>query len=86
MVVVPEFGSEAGNNMLARKALYGLKRFGAAFRAFLEETMYEMGYCPSYAKPDLWLRPVVKPDGSEYYEYIIFYVDDMLCIYHNTRK
>ena len=82
----PEFGSEAGKNMLVKKALYGLKSSGAAFRAFLAETLDAMGYRPSYADPDVWLRPAVKPDGFEYYEYILCYVDDVLCISHNPTK
>ena len=86
MVAGPKFGSEARNNMLARKALYGLKSSGTSFRDFLAETLYAMGYRPSYADLDLWLRPAVKPDGFEYYGYILFYVDDMLCISHNRRK
>ena len=43
----PEFGSKAGNNMLTRRALYGLKISGSAFRAFLAETLDAMGYRPS---------------------------------------
>ncbi len=65
----PEFGSEAGQNMIVRKALYGLKSSGAAFRAHLADTLNAMDYRPSYADPDVWLRPAVKPDGTEYYEY-----------------
>ena len=86
VVARPEFGSEARNNMLVRKALYGLKISGAAFGAFLADNLYAMVYRPSYADPDLWLRPAVKPDGLEYYEYILCYVDDVLCISHNPRK
>ena len=71
VVAGPKFGSEAGNNMLARKALYELKRYGAAFRAFLTETLDAMGYRPSYSDLDLWLQPELKPDGFEYYEYIL---------------
>ena len=62
----PEFGSEAGKNMLMRKALYELKVSGAAFRDFLEENMYALGYLPSYTNPDLWLWPAVKPDSKEH--------------------
>ena len=69
--------------MLVKKALYGLKSSGAAFRAHLAETLDTMGYRPTYADPDVWLRPAVKPDGFEYYEYILCYVDDVLCISHN---
>ena len=82
----PGFGSKAGNNILVRKALYGLNSSGAAFRAFLVDNLGAMGNQTSYADPDLWLRPAVKPDGFEYYEYIIFYIDNVLCIYHNLSK
>ena len=51
MTAGPKFGSEFGKNMLIRKALYGLKSSGAAFRAFLSDTMYAMSYSPSYADP-----------------------------------
>ena len=82
----PEFGSEAGNNMLARNSLYGLKSSGAAFRSFLADTLDAMSYWTRYANPELWFRPEVKPDVFDYFEYILCYVDNMLCISHNTRK
>jgi hypothetical protein len=62
----PEFGSEAGQNMLIKKALYGLKSSGAAFRAFLAETLDAMGYLPSYADLDVWMQPATKPDAFEH--------------------
>ena len=76
----PEFGSEEGMPMVIRKALYGLKSSGVAFRAHLAETLYDVGYTPSKADPDIWLRPAVKPCGFEYYEMVLVYVDDILCI------
>ena len=82
----PNFVSEAGKNMLVRKALYGSKSIGAASMDFLAETMDTMGYRTSYTEPDLWLWTSVKPNGCEYYEYIFYYVENMLCIYHNPRK
>ena len=86
IIAGPEFGSEAGNNMIVKKALYGLKSSGAAFRAFLAETLDATGYKPSYANPDVWIRPAVKADGFEYYEYILCYVDDVLCISADPMK
>ena len=86
MVAGPEFGSKSGKNMLVRNALYGLKSSGAAFRAFIVVNLDTMVYMPSYADPDLWLWPAVRPDGFEYYEYILFYIDDVLCISHNPQK
>jgi hypothetical protein len=82
----PKFGSEAGLPMIIKKALYGLKSSDAAFRAHLAETLDAMGYKPSYADPDVWLRPAVKPDGFKYYEYILCYVDDGLSISADPKK
>ena len=30
------------------------------------------------ADPDVWYREAVKDDGTEYYEYVLLYVDDAL--------
>ena len=86
MVAGTKFGSEAGKNMLVRKALYVLKSSGVALKDFLAETLDAMVYCPSYSGTELWLRTAVNPDGFKYYEYILCYVDDVLCISHNPRK
>lgn len=80
----PEFGPELHGKLLrVTRALYGLKSAGAAFRSFLADHLRSMEYRPSYADPDVWMRPAVKPDGYKYYEYILTYVDDILCISHN---
>jgi hypothetical protein len=71
---------------MIKKALYGLKSSGAAFRAHLTEMLDAMGYKPSYADPDVWLRPAVKPDGFKYYEYILCYFDDILSISADPKK
>ena len=76
----PEFGSDQGKIMIVVRALYGLKSSGAAFRALLAETLHDLSYVPSKADPDVWMRPAVKSNGFKYYEYVLFYVDDVLCI------
>ena len=74
-------GSESGTIFIIKKALYGLKSAGAAFRALLADTLHDMGYAPTKADPDVWLRPAVKPDGFEYYELVLCYaLDDVLSI------
>jgi hypothetical protein len=86
-VAGPEFGPEdQGKNMLVVRALYGLKSSGAAFRSFLAETLHDMGFSPSVADPDVWLRPAIKENGFKYWEYILCYVDDVLCISHKPDK
>jgi hypothetical protein len=81
----PEFGSEAGTTMIIKKALYGLKSSGAAFRAHLAETLYDLNYKPSKGDPDVWIRAATKPNGFEYYEMTLVYVDDILCVSHDPR-
>ena len=81
----PEFGSERGQPMIIRKALYGLKSSGTAFRAHLAETLHDIGFKPMKADPDVWIRPAVKPDRTEYYEYIMCDVE-IYCLSHMTQN
>ena len=72
--------------MVIKKALYGLKTSGATFRALLAERLREIGFSPSKADPDVWMRPGVKPNGFEYWEYILCCVDDVLCVSHKSKE
>jgi len=45
----------------------------------------EMGYVSTKADPDVWLWPAVKNDRHHYYEMLLIYVDDILCISHRTH-
>ena len=74
----PDFGSEAGTIMIFRMALYGLKSSGAVFCTHLEETLNEIGLLSTKAYPNVWYRPEVKPNGFDYYDYILCYVDYIL--------
>ena len=38
------------------------------------------------ADPDVWIKPAVKLDGSEYYEIVLCYVDNVLTISYDTMK
>ena len=82
----PEFGSDRGKTFLVTKALYGLKSSGAAFRSFLAEHLYDLGFRLSPADPDVWMRPAVKDDGFKYWEYVLCYVDDLLAISHDPTR
>ena len=78
----PEFGTEEGIVMIIRMALYGLKSSGAAFRSKLASVIWELGYRPSQADPDVWIRPAIDSYGFKYYEMILCYVDDVLSLSH----
>ena len=48
--------------------------------------MTHIGFKSCLADPDVWLRPAIKADGQEYYEYVLLYTDDVLCISENPEK
>jgi Reverse transcriptase (RNA-dependent DNA polymerase) len=75
VVAGPEFGPELeGKRMLFVKSCYGLKSSSARFHEHLSHRVRKMGYCPSKADPDLWMKRF--EDG--HYEYIARYVDDVI--------
>jgi hypothetical protein len=80
-----EFSSDVGLIMIIKKALYALKTSGTAFRAHLAETLFKLNYTPTKADPKVWIRPGIKPDGFEYYEMILVYVDNVLCVSHDPK-
>ena len=86
IVASPGFGSESGQCMIVKKVLCWFKISGASLRARLEETLETMGYKPRYADPYVWIRSAGKPNGFQYYEYMLWYVDDVLCISADTGK
>ena len=81
----PEFGEDAGKPMVIECALYGLKSSGAAWCQILSASIKKMGFTSSKGDLDLYYKPQVKPDGTKYYEYLLVYVDDILCISHDTK-
>ncbi len=81
-----EFGAELkGKYVLIVKALYGLKSSGAAWRAHFANTLKDLGFFSCLADPDVWMHKAKKPDGTEYYEYILVYIDDVLVLSHQGK-
>eukprot|EP00980_Cylindrotheca_fusiformis_P022162 scaffold9066_cov80-Cylindrotheca_fusiformis.AAC.1 len=81
----PEFGDDEGKCFIVTKALHGLKSAGSSFRAFLAKKLDELGFYSCPADPDVWRRPATRPDGTEYYEYVLTYVDDLIAISLEAR-
>ena len=76
-VLGSEFGPDAWNPAEVVRALYGIKSAGASFWNHLDDCMKHMKYMSCTEDPDLWMKPMVRPsDGSEYYAYILIYIDD----------
>lgn len=83
----PEFGLEnVGKVALIRRALYGGKSSGADFWRHLRTCMEHLGFTPCKADGEIWMRPATKPSGEKYWEYVLLYVDDALCISMNGER
>ena len=82
-----EFGLEhVGRLALIRRALYGGKSSGADFWRHLRTYMDHLGFKSCKGDCDVWMREAKKDDGSEYWEYILLYVDDALVISERGEK
>jgi hypothetical protein len=83
-VIGPEFGEDAGKRALIVRALYGLKSMGATFGNHLASCMDHLGWKPCLADQYLWMKEETRPDdGVKYWAYILIYVDEILCVYHD---
>ncbi len=76
IIAGPEFGPElCGKILIIYKALYGLKPSSARFHEHLSATLRNMGYKPTSADFDLWIK-----NKCDHYGYICRYVDDMIIL------
>ena len=83
----PEFGSEEqGRTAIVVRALYGTKSSGRDFRNHLRDCMDHMGYTSCLGDPDVWMREAVMDNGTPYYEYMLLYVDDTLCLSEHPKE
>ena len=83
----PEFGLEnVGRVALIHRALYGGKTAGRDFRNHLRGCMRHLNFTSCPADPDVWMRPAIKSDGTEYYEYVLLYTDDALVVSENGER
>ena len=83
----PELGHDnIGKPVLIVRALYGLRSSGAQWREHMANTLRNAGFTSCKADPDVWLRPAIKDNGEKYYEYVLCYVDDILCGSERPQK
>ncbi len=76
-----EFGLEhQGKRALVVRALYGGKTAGRDFWHHLRSCMEMLGFESCLADPDVWIRSVERKDGSQGYDYVLLYVDDVLVV------
>ena len=83
----PEFGSEhKGKTAVVVRAFYGLRRSGSAFCNHLDSCMEALNYLSCRADTDVCMHKARKPDVTEYYEYMLLYVDDCLAISETPKE
>jgi hypothetical protein len=71
---------------LIHHALYGGKSAGRDFRNHLQSCMRHLDFVSCPADPDVLMRPAIKSVGTEYYEYLLLYTDDALCVSENAEN
>ena len=77
----PEFGPLEGRIMRIHKSIYGLVSSGSVFHEVLSDTLRQMGWTPTYADPNVWIK-----DKGDHYEYIATHVDDLLIVSRNPSE
>ena len=82
----PEFGSDEGKIMMIVYALYRLRSSGAAFKTLLAKVLHDLRYLPSKADSDVLIRSAVKSNVFKYYEYVLCYVGNVICINDNPSS
>ena len=76
-----EFGALTDQTFVIHKALYGFHSSGARFHEKFADALSELGYRPTYADPDVWIR-----DAGDIYEFVCVYVDDLLAAMKNPKE
>ena len=67
-------------------SLYFLNSSGSAFRNHLADYMHHLELLPCPADPDLWMKPMVRPEyGFNYYTYVLTYVYYVMVIYQDAE-
>ena len=78
-----EFGDKKGCVVKIKKALYGLSTSARQWSLQLGDTLTSLGFIPSRADPDLWIK---LSDDKLHYEYIATHVDDIMIASKDPMK
>lgn len=85
-VLGAEFGDDAGKLAIIRKALYGLRSAGFAWRSYCAEIMRtSLDFEQCRADQDVWMRKALRSNGEKYWEYVFIYTDDVVAMSENPK-
>ena len=78
-----EFGEQYnGCVAVITRALYGGKKVGRDYWMHMQKFIQSIEFTLCKADPDVWMRSAVDEEGESYWEYILLYTDNVLCISH----
>jgi hypothetical protein len=78
----PEWRDKQGRAVIIVRALYGLRSSALQWQRHLADNLrYDLGYTPSLADDNVWMKKSFKANGEAYYSYILCFVDDLLCVH-----
>ena len=75
-----------GHLLIIFKALYGLKSSGKRFHELLSACLRELGFKPSKADPNIYMREGLNRKGEEVWEYVATYVNDLCMVMCNPEE
>ena len=82
-----EFGLESiGKVALIQQALYREKSSGSDFQKDVPSCMQHLHFESCKADLDLWMRKAQKDDDTPYWEKVLLYINDALCISTNPKN
>ena len=59
---------------------------GREFWFHLSSCMNFLGFKSSQGDPEVWMREAVKADGTQYWEYVLLYLDAFFVVSDNGEK
>ena len=67
-------------------ALYGGKSANADYWRHVQHAMTELGFQSCKTDPFVWFCSSIKSDGTDYYQYVLIYTDDIFSIMEEPEQ
>ena len=78
----PKWRDKEGRVVVVVRALYGLRSSALQWQRYLVDNLrYDLGYVPSLADDNVWMKQYHKESSEPHYSYILCFVDDLLCMH-----
>ena len=81
-----EFGNRIGVSVVVVLALYNLRTSVSDWIAHSSETTRGMDFIPLEADPDVWMQKSTKSNLFKHWEYLLIFVDNILCVSEHLDK